>query len=349
MLHLSGLKNAKFDVKWGRNWIRMKDDKLFVKLEFIAVPYLKFYWDMFFNYRLKQSATKNQYYTCTDCNNRQPITGFIKNISKCSRCKSFNLKHKDLVLVEKIFIDSKGIPIIPPKKIEEVANNLELLKQFIFGMKTQSVTTKSGFAEVLFALNENGFYKKIPNFKSRNKIPKTVLENGLEFDIKIIDVLTKFRIPIENALNYKLTHYLESINNSPRISEKILLNPKRPELKSQEKKQMWEHNPPGLDSCFYCGKSEKSFAIDHVVPFDYVLDTKLFNSVPACNNCNCTKSNKLPDRESHFQDVLERNRKMDLDFYDEKMFEKLYDDCLIEYNGDRDFFIRKKYSELSEM
>ena len=151
-----------------------------------------------------------------------------------------------------------------------------------------------------------------------------------------------FRIPIENALNYKLTWYLESINNSPRISQKISLDPKRPKLKTLEEKQMWEYNPCGKDRCFYCGeKCQKSFHIDHVIPFDYVLDTKLFNSVPACHPCNLSKSNKLPDYEIHFKRVMERNRKMDLDYYEEKMFEKIYDECLREYNGDRDFFVNR--------
>tara|TARA_Y100000590_G_scaffold459573_1_gene616999 strand:+ start:708 stop:1862 length:1155 start_codon:yes stop_codon:yes gene_type:complete len=341
LLYLGGIKNANIDIAWGRDWYRIYDKKLIVKLEFLAVPFLKFYWDMFFKYRLKQSSTKNQYYTCKDCNLRQTQKGFIKNISMCTNCNSFNLKHNDDVLVHKLFVDSEGVAIMPPKKIQKVATNLDLLKRFIYEQRRGS-TKISGFSEVLHALNKKGFFHEIPNFNSRSHLPRTVLDNGLEFDIKIIDVLRKFRIPIENALNYKLTWYLESINNSPRISQKISLDPKRPKLKTLEEKQMWEYNPCGKDRCFYCGeKCQKSFHIDHVIPFDYVLDTKLFNSVPACHPCNLSKSNKLPDYEIHFKRVMERNRKMDLDYYEEKMFEKIYDECLREYNGDRDFFVNR--------
>ena len=105
---------------------------------------------------------------------------------------------------------------------------------------------------------------------------------------------------------------------------------------------MLKYNPNGRNRCFYCNEtSDKSLAIDHVIPFDYVLDTDLFNSVPACKSCNSVKSNRLPDYKTNFKLVLARNEKMNLKFYDSNNFDKLYDDCLREYHGDRGFFINK--------
>ena len=102
---------------------------------------------------------------------------------------------------------------------------------------------------------------------------------------------------------------------------------------------MWKYNP-NEDRCFYCNKSsESTFAIDHVVPFDYVLDTDLFNSVPACTHCNSSKSNHLPDYDTHFKDVLKRNEEMNLEFYVKENFERLYKDCQREYHGNDPFFI----------
>ena len=56
---------------------------------------------------------------------------------------------------------------------------------------------------------------------------------------------------------------------------------------------------------------------------------------------NSVKSNRLPDYKTNFKLVLARNEKMNLKFYDSNNFDKLYDDCLREYHGDRGFFINK--------
>ena len=48
--------------------------------------------------------------------------------------------------------------------------------------------------------------------------------------------------------------------------------------------------------CFYCScplKHEEAH-VDHVLPYDYVGATDLWNLVLACQKCNCTKSNHLP-------------------------------------------------------
>ena len=48
--------------------------------------------------------------------------------------------------------------------------------------------------------------------------------------------------------------------------------------------------------CFYCGQRlepEKTH-VDHVIPFDYIADTSLWNLVLACQKCNCKKLGNLP-------------------------------------------------------
>ena len=325
--YIAGYKNSKLD--WGKDWLHADGDKLFVDLDFIAVPYTKYYWDMFFKFRLKQSSSKNQFYTCIDCNKRQEIIKFTKESSTCKYCNSKNLENKDQdINIHRNFIGEDDVPIEPYKHLEDIAKDDKLIKNVIHGNKELGL--RSSFTEPLYALNEKGFYK--PRQKgTRKTVP-------LELDFRMIDFFKKFKTLLENSFNYKLTRYLESINKSPKIAEKILLNPKRPKLKREEEKQMWKFNPNGSERCFYCNKPKPSFAIDHVVPFDYVLDTDLYNSVPACKTCNSQKSNKLPDYNTHFADVLERNKQMNLEFYLQENFEKLYNDCLVEYHGSRKFF-----------
>ena len=50
-------------------------------------------------------------------------------------------------------------------------------------------------------------------------------------------------------------------------------------------------------TCFYCGKSlgpGRCVHVDHVLPFDYMGDTELWNLVLACRGCNCEKMCSLP-------------------------------------------------------
>ena len=328
--YLAGYKDTKINIDWGEEeWIHADGDKLFVDLDFIAVPYIKYYWDMFFKFRLKQSSTKNQFYTCIDCNKRQEIIKFTKESSTCKYCNSKNLENKDQdINIHRNFINENNEPIKPPDKLEDIAKDDKLIKNVIHGNKELGL--RSSLTEPLYALNEKGFYK-CRKKGTRKTVP-------LEFDLQMIDFFKKFKTLLENSINYKLTRYLESINKSPKIAEKILLNPKRPKLKPEEEERMWKFNPNGSARCFYCNKPKPSFAIDHVVPFDYVLDTDLYNSVPACQTCNSEKSNKLPDYDTHFADVLERNKQMNLEFYLQENFEKLYNDCLVEYHGSRKFF-----------
>lgn len=50
-------------------------------------------------------------------------------------------------------------------------------------------------------------------------------------------------------------------------------------------------------TCFYCGdelEAGRCTHVDHVLPFDYMGDTELWNLVLACPRCNCEKLCSLP-------------------------------------------------------
>ena len=62
-------------------------------------------------------------------------------------------------------------------------------------------------------------------------------------------------------------------------------------------------------SCFYCGTGldfDSSTHVDHVIPFDYMGDTELWNLVLACQRCNCEKLGSLPPRR-YIDRLVERN------------------------------------------
>ena len=52
----------------------------------------------------------------------------------------------------------------------------------------------------------------------------------------MINFMSKYNEIREYALNYKLTKYLESINDSPFIAEKILIDVSRKPLSPKDKK-----------------------------------------------------------------------------------------------------------------
>ena len=81
-----------------------------------------------------------------------------------------------------------------------------------------------------------------------------------------------------------------------------------------------------------------NYYMDHVVPFNFIYQTEVFNIVSACINCNSRKSDRLPKQEI-FNTVKERNRKMALRAdYTKEWYQKLYESCITSYHGTRLYF-----------
>ncbi len=58
------------------------------------------------------------------------------------------------------------------------------------------------------------------------------------------------------------------------------------------------------DHCFYCmNRLEREYThVDHFIPWSYIFEDSAWNMVLACQECNCRKSNSLPQEE--FRDKL---------------------------------------------
>ena len=102
--------------------------------------------------------------------------------------------------------------------------------------------------------------------------------------------------------------------------------------------------------CFYCGCPENKlreengtkFFQDHLIPWNFVRETKNYNIVPACFDCNSDKSDKLPAKE-YLNAKIDSNKSLEAGteyplfelpygYRPETMLNR-YGDCLIEYHG----------------
>ncbi len=285
LLDIGNLHDSKKDLI-GQQWIKREDDKIHVNLNFIAVRFAKYYWDMEYSFRLRQSQDPQ------DAN----ITRLIKAIHE---------------------------PDKKPPTIEELAS--DAMQEF-----RTSVINRSIKPEVLVHLKTdmNDLYKKTD--------AKTIV-----LDDDIVEFLHKHKILLRKGLTGVLAKYLEKLNRlTPQISNKIdSENNKRKSLHAEIRIKMsqWQNS-----KCFYCdGKLLKSH-VDHVIPYNYVFTTDPYNCTLACQQCNCTKSDTLPN-EKIFDKVLERNEEI-IDYlqdinsaYDKKAYRLLFDSCVTEYNGNQFF------------
>ena len=95
--------------------------------------------------------------------------------------------------------------------------------------------------------------------------------------------------------------FLEKINMSlPRLVRKIEQNDIERGVLTKFKNIYIKHT----NHCFYCcDKLEYNYIhVDHFIPWSYIFEDESWNLVLACQDCNCKKSNSLPQLE--FQDML---------------------------------------------
>ncbi len=151
----------------------------------------------------------------------------------------------------------------------------------------------------------------------------------------VIEFISKNKPLLQNAIDFVITSFLETCNTAPQIATKISEKEPLSQLKSSIFAQMIRKQN-GL--CFYCVK-RKIEVQEHVIPKNYVWDTKPHNIVGACTKCNKEKwYNLLPD-ENTFNKVLERNdeewiKKIEGDQYSREAYKSQYHTCHSDYADD---------------
>ena len=274
----------------GRKWLKFRcyGERLFVDLNFIAVRFAKYYWDMEYRFKLRQSQDRQD-----------------ANILKIIRGAQAARKR--------------------PPTIRALAGDS------MSGFRAE-VIRKSIRPEVLVHLKTNmcSLYKKEDT-------------GEISFDAKIVPYIRRNRTLLRNGLNYTIVKYLEKLNHgTPSIAKKVGYNSDsfvKPQLcpKAVGAMREWQRS-----SCFYCGGGLRKQHVDHVIPFNFVFSTDLYNCVLSCPRCNCEKSDTLPAR-GRFDKVVARNRKR-LDYiqrqkvaYKEESYCLLFETCVSEYKRDKFF------------
>lgn len=100
---------------------------------------------------------------------------------------------------------------------------------------------------------------------------------------------------------WEWSNYLQKKNpNTPAILNKITPPSKRQSLVTQTKIWMDAINAGMKVKCIYTGEAidDKSFALDHFLPWSYVCHNQLWNLTPVTNTVNSQKSNHLPPKLS---------------------------------------------------
>jgi len=155
------------------------------------------------------------------------------------------------------------------------------------------------YKKIIEIVSEEAFDDVIPRFHT---VPGQTIEPKLyEFDNRGITITSDFRTFIKEnnkALDQLAigawVKFTEKYTSAPRIYEKIQgLKPKRSALKPYRDFFLDQ----GETQCFYCSNPlKKTPEVDHVVPWSFIAEDKVWNLVLACNNCNGMngKSNRTP-------------------------------------------------------
>lgn len=117
----------------------------------------------------------------------------------------------------------------------------------------------------------------------------TVKPRAFDFFRRNHAILTK-------AVLMEWAKFLERINPSlPMLVAKIERDEARRGSLAPYKKLYLKH----WSHCFYCrGRLEWDYThVDHLIPWSYLFDDNAWNLVLACQECNCRKSNSLPQEE----------------------------------------------------
>ena len=129
---------------------------------------------------------------------------------------------------------------------------------------------------------------------------------GISLNPHAVEFLRDNYEPLFRTVVLEWIKFLEKRNfGIPRMAEKIGGRMLGPRDQSRFKRYL----EPFADRCFYCNaglEPGRCTHVDHVLPYDYVGDTDLWNLVLACQSCNCAKSGGLPPRR-YIVKLKERN------------------------------------------
>lgn len=190
----------------GSQWIRTKNGKIEMDLDFIAVRFAKYYWDMEMAFKMRHIPERMG-------NSKRPkqdliIIDLVKNAAVGLIKNDLVLSGRDASLTTSQDIKKKVYEILAgekPPTLEKIAS--ASMKEF-----RQDVITKAIKPEVLKNLlnDVNGLYERVGG------------KNYIVFEPELIKFMKEFSMIIKKALNYILAIHLEKNNPTARhIAVKI--------------------------------------------------------------------------------------------------------------------------------
>jgi 5-methylcytosine-specific restriction endonuclease McrA len=112
-----------------------------------------------------------------------------------------------------------------------------------------------------------------------------------------LQFIRRERVALEAISNLWWARYLEKVNElAPRIIRKVERNGAQRGSLARYLKILRDLDAP---ECFYCGAGlvdGPAVHVDHVIPWSFLLTDPLWDLVLACNPCNLSKSDVLPQR-----------------------------------------------------
>lgn len=231
-----------------------------------------------------------------------PFTELNEIFTKC---------YWDLIVVHKI-----------PQKYESLADSgssIEILfnkikndKHYVDGVLFDSLKEEdrkiiinetlkifSSYVIGAFYANTSG---KLFSFDKKEKI--------IQLNKRISDFLLEYKVILEQLCYFQWLKMCENILNKRNESKDnlslIIENITKRQDLTQYKKIL--NDLKDNNTCFYCSKKHSSnFALDHVIPWDFLKTDNIWNLVWCCPKCNSSKNNRLPSHE-YIEKLIKRNK-----------------------------------------
>lgn len=153
------------------------------------------------------------------------------------------------------------------------------------------------------------FYKyKAKEYHDSARNEKVCLDTKMQINEAAAEFFRNNFDQLYNSVILGWVKFLESKNfGAPNLTKKVEAKVKG----KRDQRKFLEILRPFVDRCFYCDeelKFDRTTHVDHVIPYDYVGDTELWNAVLACQKCNCAKLDRLPPKK-FVNDLLAQNQR----------------------------------------
>jgi hypothetical protein len=143
--------------------------------------------------------------------------------------------------------------------------------------------------------------------------PKLYEVRGQELHLtkSAVEFLVRYQQAIEQKSIAYWVSFTEQLTSSPRLFWKIAGSPPRPWDENARKKYSSILGELWGDVCFYCGRTARDapLAIGYLVPYTYVLQSRIWNLVLNCDACGATKGEQTPPN-SYVEKLIGRNREL---------------------------------------